>query len=139
MIEIVIKFDPVKKDYMVYEPSTETLMVTTNLTEALLNLNKFLIESGMIQTDILECQNISYHIDSQTMKSIIEGNLQLIKRLRNAPSGFMISSQRFGAKTTGNSTSGQNEDKKKNKSRGGGLSGAKGFMDAYKKFGNKKL
>ena len=142
MIEIVIKFDSTKNEYLVYEPTTETLLVTTNLTEALLNLNKFLMDSHMIGTDIIDCSNISYHIDSATMKAIIEGNLQLIKRLRNAPSGFMMSSQRFGQTTQSNKQSNNQQSSqsgKKNKRSRGGFSGAKGFNDAYRKFGNKNL
>ena len=34
MIEIVIKFDKAKGVFVVYEPATDTLMASTNLTEA---------------------------------------------------------------------------------------------------------
>lgn len=125
MIEIVIKYDAGK--FLVYEPTTDTLMACTNLTEALTALNDFLKSSGMSNVDILENPDISYHIDSHTMKSIVEGNVNLLKRLNQAPSGFMISEKRFGVGD-------------KNKTSRTTLSGATGFSKSMKKFGgNKKL
>ena len=106
MLNIVIKFDKEKGMYNIYEESTNTLMVSCNLVEALCNLNEFLLSSGLIQGDFIHSDNIQYHLDSNTMKSIIEGNLALVKRLNNAPSGFMISEQRFGqGMATSNSNS----------------------------------
>lgn len=133
MIEVVIRYDPTRQAYAVYEPTTDSLMVAANLSEALLMLNKFLLDSGMSDVDILNCPDISYHIDSQTMLSIIEGNIKLLKRLNTAPSGFQISSQRFGG---GLSSSKKDEDKKQTKKKSsGGFQGATGFKNAYKKFG----
>lgn len=137
MVEIVINYDSQGKEYKIYEPSTDTLMVSSNLTEALLILNKFLIENGLIGVDILECPDISYHLDSSTMRSIVEGNIKLIKRLKSAPSGFMMSSQRFGTTQTSSSSS-QDKNQKNNRS-GGGFAGATGFKSSYKKFGGNKL
>ena len=139
MIEIVINYDEDRKEYKIYEPSTDTLMVSSNLTEALTILNKFLIDSGLSKVDILECPDISYHIDSPTMRSIVEGNIKLIKRLRTAPSGFAMSSQRFGGSGTGQQQSQPSgQQKKQQKSKGGQLSGATGFLGSYKKFGGGK-
>lgn len=139
MIEIVINYDESRKEYKIYEPSTDTLMVSSNLTEALTILNKFLLDSGLSKVDILECPDISYHIDSPTMRSIVEGNIKLIKRLRTAPSGFAMSSQRFGGSSTGQQQSQPSgQQKKQQKSKGGQLSGATGFLGSYKKFGGGK-
>ena len=134
MIEIVIKYDMVKKAYAIYEPTTDSLMVADNLTEALLMLNRFLLDSGMSKVDILSCPDISYHIDSQTMLSIIEGNMKLMKRLNTAPSGFQISTQRFGGSMTSNN---KKDDGKKTQPRrsGNNFQGATGFRSSYKKFG----
>ena len=129
MIEIVISFDPQKQYIKIYDPRSDSLMVSANLTEALCILNKFLLDSGMIKEDILKSPDISYHIDSYTMKGIIEGNLKYVKRLNQAPSGFQISSQRFN-----NSNSGQQGGEKRRKSNSG-LASATGFRSAYKKFG----
>jgi hypothetical protein len=130
MIEIVINFDPQKQYFKIYEPSSDSLMVSANLTEALCILNKFLLDSGMIQEDILKSPNISYHIDSYTMKGIIEGNLKLVKRLNQAPSGFQVSSQRFNG-----SGNGQQQGGEKKKKPSSGLASATGFRSAYRKFG----
>ena len=134
MIEVVIRYDPTRQAYAVYEPTTDSLMVAANLSEALLMLNKFLLESGMSSVDLLNCPDISYHIDSQTMLSIIEGNMKLLKRLNTAPSGFQISSQRFGG--SGLSSKKEEDNKKPTKKKSsGGFQGATGFRNAYKKFG----
>lgn len=146
MIEVVIRFDKAKEVFVVYEPTTDTLMASTNLTEALISLNKFLLDTGMSQVDILHCPDISYHIDSATMNSIIEGNMQLLKRLNQAPSGFMLSNRKFGQSMQGpmNSKKDQTFDPTKSgkKKKGGGsgsFSGATGFKGAFKKFGKNKL
>lgn len=100
MIEIVIKYDPSRSEYKIYEPTTDTLMASSNLTEALCMLNKFINSSGLSSvSNILDCPDISYHIDSATMKAMIESNLSLLNRLRTAPSGFAMSSQKFGGTT----------------------------------------
>lgn len=143
MIEVVICFDPIKEVYKIYEPSTDSLMVSANLTEALILLNKLLHEKGLSQQDLLNCDDISYHIDSRTMKSIIEGNLTLIKRLQTAPSGFMISAQRFGSSGTsqGSNNNGGSQQKGNNSGRrsSGSFSGATGFKQSFKKFGGNKF
>lgn len=148
MIEVVIKYDANKEVYVIYEPTTDSMMASTNLTEALVMLNQFLLDTGMSQVDILQCPDISYHIDSQTMKSIIEGNLQLIKRLRQAPSGFMISNQRFGQSPTASNLkvkqqaaqqqTGDNK-KKSGRRKSSGFAGATGFKGSFKKFGGNKF
>ena len=98
MIEIVINYDPQKQYFKIYEPSTDSLMVSANLAEALCILNKFLKDSGLSNEDILNSSNISYHIDSYTIRGIIEGNLKLIKRLNQAPSGFQTATQKHSLK-----------------------------------------
>ena len=68
MVEVVIKYLEDKQYYYVYEPTSDTLMAANNLSEALIMLNDFLLSSGMSNVDILGSNDISYHIDSQTMK-----------------------------------------------------------------------
>ena len=109
----------------------------------------------MIDTDILRCHDISYHIDSYTMLSIIESNVGLLKRLNTAPTGFMNSSQKFGLGNTSGSTplpskrqnysqqggNKNNYGKKgwggKNSGFGGGFSKSS-FSNSNKKFWNRK-
>ena len=150
MIEVLINYLPEKGCYGVYEPSTDTLMVASNLSEALVSLSTFLKDSGMIDKDILSSNDISYHLDSHSMKGMVESNVNLLKRLSNAPSGFMISSQRFGSSLTSTqnrkdnntSESGFGNNKFGNKSFGGkkngfsSFSGGKsGFKSSMSKFG----
>lgn len=140
MIEVVIRYDDQKNCYAVYEPSTDSLMVASNLSEALVLLSNFLLDSGLSKVDLLGCDDIFYHIDNKTMKAIIEGNLSLLKRLNNAPSGFMISNQRFGKSSTnnqGNSSKDNKPDKNYNKRKSSGFAGATGFKNAFKKFGKR--
>ena len=101
-MDIVINYDNVGKVYKIYEPSTSTLLLSQDLTEGLYNLNSFLKSCGKIPegSDLLKITDIEYHIDSFTMTAIIKSNVDLMKRLRNGPSEFKISSDRFG-KTSG--------------------------------------
>lgn len=132
MTEVVIKFNQQRNEYLIYEPTTDTLMAASNLTESLLGLNKFLVESGMIQGDLFSSDTIQYHLDTATMKSIVEGNVSLIKRLQAAPSGFMISGQRFG----GGIKQKPKEESNNSRRKSGVFQGATGFRSAGKKFGN---
>ena len=143
MIEIVIKYDPSRSEYKIYEPTTDTLMASSNLTGALCMLNKFINSSGLSSvSNILDCPDISYHIDSATMKAMIESNLSLLNRLRTAPSGFAMSSQKFGGTTQfqqkmtqQKAVQSSNSGQKKN-TMSSGFSSANGFRKSYKKFKN---
>lgn len=158
MIEVVINFDPVTQMYKVYEPTSDTLLATASLGESFIKLSEFLQSSGMISVDLLKCQDISYHLDSYTLLAIIESNVNLLKRLNTAPSGFMNSSQRFGMGSTsgsaplpskrssGYSQQGGNKNNqgsrngwgsKRSKSSFGGFSGSS-FTDSNKKFWNRR-
>lgn len=132
MIEIVIKYNDDKQMYGIYEPSTNTYMLSGSLSEGLVYLEQFLTDSKMISESLLD-SNVSYHLDSKSMKAIVENNTALMKRLNTAPSGFMISQQRFGGGSSqGNSTSSQKSFGKSS----GTFSNSK-FKDSYKKFGKK--
>ena len=41
-MDIVINYDPGTKEYKIYEPTTDSMIVSMNLTEGLVNLNLFL-------------------------------------------------------------------------------------------------
>jgi hypothetical protein len=144
MIEIVINYDKNRKLFIVYEPTTETLFLTASLGESFLKLSQFLKEQGMIESDILQTDNISYHIDSASFIAMVESNANLLKRLSQAPSGFTISSQRFGVSpSSGNNSSGTNIQKGSSTSNFGtstkkkstGTFSKSGFKNSNKKFG----
>lgn len=149
MIEVLINYIPDKKCFGVYEQSTDTLLYSESLSEALVSLSAFLKDSGLITEDILGCNNISYHMDSYTVKAMVESNVNLMKRLSNAPSGFMISSQRFGSTITQNNKKDNSRDfKTQSKFGRSSLGGKKGknfsnssfsgnsnFKSSFKKFG----
>lgn len=144
MIEVVVKFDKSRGLYVIYEPTTETLFLTASLGESFLKLSQFLQERGMIDKDILQSDNISYHIDSACFIAMVESNANLLKRLSQAPSGFTISSQRFGVSPA--LSSGQGLQKKKGPNdnyRSGkkstGTFSKSGFKNANKKFGGNNL
>lgn len=153
MIEILINYMPDKDCFGVYEPSTDTLLVSSSISESLVSLSKFLKDSGMIETDIVNSDDIIYHLDSKTMRGIIENNMNLMKRLSQAPSGFMISSQRFGTSLNSSSSSsntmpekGKNDFGKTKKfgnssfggKKSGGFSGNSSFKTSFKKFGGQE-
>lgn len=147
MIEIVISYDPTTKEYRAYEPTTDTLFVTASLGDSFLKLDEFLKSKGLITEDILKAVDITYHIDSYVFFGLIENNVNLMKRLNQAPSGFQISSNRFGVSSYQPSLSTQLAAKKKNggsynkggsknkKFGGGGTFSKSAFGNSYKKFG----
>ena len=137
MIDVVIGYDKGEQVYKVYEPSTDTLLITTNLGESFIKLSEFLKSRGMIPGDLLGDESIRYHIDSATLLAMVESNANLLKRLNQAPSGFMISGQRFGQSTTSSQNkSGGGQKKQKFGGSGGTFSRSK-FNESYKKFGNR--
>ena len=79
------------------------------------------------------------------MRAMIESNVKLIKRLNSAPSGFTISTQRFGGSSVQKKPTGKQKDFGKNsksdkssfKKNAGKFSSASGFKTAGKKFGSK--
>ena len=133
MIEIVINYDENKNLFKAYEPTSDTMLVTATLSDSLLKLNEFLKSENMIENDLLSSKNISYHIDSETMSAIIKSNVELLKRLSTAPSGFTTSNQRFNSSNNGGNFGNNIGSKKKWKY----FSGS--FRGSYKKFGGSKL
>ena len=102
MINIVIKYDPDKEMFNVYEPTSDTMLVTGTLSESLLKLNDFLKSENLVKDDILNTADVSYHLDSYTMSTMIRSNANLLKRLSTANSGFTVSTQRFGSNKSNN-------------------------------------
>jgi len=152
MIEIVINYDSNRKEFKLYEPTTDTLLITANLGELFIQLNDFLKSQGMITDDILGTLDITYHIDSPTFLALIENNITLLKRLNTAPTAFMSSAQKFGLPTTPQPQPQQNQQfqgkgnnnyydgKKKGYKRERGSTGFfsnSSFRGSYKKFGGK--
>jgi hypothetical protein len=138
MIDVVIGYDKEEQVYKVYEPSTDTLLVTTSLGESFIKLSEFLKSKGMIMGDLLGDDSIRYHIDSATLLAMVESNANLLKRLNQAPSGFMISGQRFGQSTTSSSSSNKGGQKKQKFGGSGGTFSKSKFNESYKKFGDRK-
>lgn len=149
MIEIVINYSKEDNKFKIYEPVTDTLLISSSLTEALVNLSGYLMSSGMISGDILNYPDISYHLDSATLQEIVKSNVTLMQRLREAPSGFTIASQKFGGSTQRSMSSSKNkapnfkdsefykEGKKFSRRQTSEFSGNSGFKKSNKKFGRK--
>jgi hypothetical protein len=135
MIEIVINFDQNSKMYKVYEPTSDTLLITSNLSESLIKLSEFLRNSGMIQSDILASDCISYHLDSATMIAMIESNVSLLKRLAQAPSVFTSSAQKFGKSLTSGGFQGNKNKEDKFVSKNKNFFSKSSFKNSLKKFG----
>jgi hypothetical protein len=70
---------------------------------------------------------------------MVSSNVSLLKRLNTAPSGFMISSQRFGIQQNNsqNNQKGDLKDYKKKYNRSTGTFSKSSFNTSNKKFGNK--
>ena len=142
MIDVVVGFDQEQGMYKIYEPTTDTLFVTASLGDSFLKLSEFLKEQGMIPEDILKSNDIRYHIDSSTFITMVESNVNLMKRLSQSPSSFMISDKRFGQPTgqlqqqlqQKKQTGGYKGKGKKPKFKSGNFSKSS-FGDSYRKFG----
>ncbi len=136
MIDVVVNFDPARGEFKLYEPTTDTLLITTSLGETFAKLDEFLRERGLLATNILSTADVNYHIDSATFIAMVKSNADLLKRLNNAPSGFMISSNRFGI------TPGQNLKDSFQKDQGGrgkkktAMFSKSSFRNSGKKFGD---
>lgn len=96
-LTIVIEYESLGKQFNIYEPTTDTLLVSENLTEGLVLLNDFLMKNNLIEKDILKTDSIKYQLDSSTMKAMIDSNVKLIKKLSRGPSDFQISKDKFGS------------------------------------------
>lgn len=139
MIDVVVNFDPTRGEFKLYEPTTDTLLITTSLGETFAKLDEFLHERGLIASNILTTADVNYHIDSATFIAMVKSNADLLKRLNNAPSGFMISSNRFGITPGQSSLSDSYKDKGKGKGGGRRKSATfskSSFNNSNKKFGN---
>lgn len=150
MINVVINYDSQRKEYKLYEPTTDTIIITANLSETFIKLSEFLTNAGLISGgDILNTDQVTYHLDSGTLISMVESNVNLMKRLTTqAPSIFTASALKFGS-----SSSAQNQQKQKqdySKSKGGkgdyqqpmkssgGVFSKSSFKTTNKKFGSNK-
>lgn len=134
-MDVVISFDPGTREYRFYEPTSDTLLISKNLGEGFSNLNHFLVTLGKVTGNILMTDDISYHIDSVTFRSMIESNLKLLQRLQNGQSEFKTSSDKFGAASTasakkfGGATPGNNFGKSFGSSQFGGSKSKFGKSD----------
>lgn len=148
MIDIVINYDKQNKEYRLYEPTTDTMIITANLSETFIKLSEFLVQTGMIaKGDILNTDQITYHLDSGTLISMVESNVNLMKRLtQQAPSIFTASAMKFGNSTTSSPVMpSQQYNKRKDNSKGGDTSFQKSngtfskssFKSSGKRFGSK--
>ena len=94
-MDIVVEYKD--SEYRFYEPTTDTLLISANLGEGFRILNDYLIKSGLLGTDILQTDDIRYHIDSETFRNMVKSNVDLLKRLQTSDtSEFKTSSDRFG-------------------------------------------
>lgn len=96
MTEIVVKYNKEQGNFQVYEASTQTLIIGDTLGQCFRDLNLYLVQQGIIQSDILNEPDIMYHIDSHTFHEFLKNNLALVKRIQDIPSEFKNSASKFG-------------------------------------------
>lgn len=102
IMEIVINKE---ENFKIYEPTTDTLLVSDSLTSGLVNLEAFLKSIGKLdeESTLLDVKDVSFHMDSSTLVSMIMSNVELIKKLRARGSEFKASSNKFGLPATSSS------------------------------------
>lgn len=150
MINVVINYDSQRKEYKLYEPTTDTIIITANLSETFIKLSEFLTNAGLISGgDILNTDQVTYHLDSGTLISMVESNVNLMKRLTTqAPSIFTASALKFGSSSSSSQTQ-QKQKQDYSKGKGGkgdyqqpmkssgGVFSKSSFRTTNKKFGSK--
>jgi len=150
MINVVINYDSQRKEYKLYEPTTDTIIITANLSETFIKLSEFLTNAGLISGgDILNTDQVTYHLDSGTLISMVESNVNLMKRLTTqAPSIFTASALKFGSSSSSQNLSTQQKQKQDYSKGGkgdyqqpmkssGGVFSKSSFRTTNKKFGSK--
>ena len=136
MIEIVINYDQGLGLFKLYEPQTDTLLMTSGLGDLFIQISDVLKERGLIAADIFSQADVMYHVDSLTILALIENNVNLLKRLNTAPSGFTVSSQRFGvSQQQSQQSNGNNNYSGKKRKAGQGVFKNSAFRNSNKKFG----
>lgn len=150
MINVVINYDSQRKEYKLYEPTTDTIIITANLSETFIKLSEFLTNAGLISgEDILNTDQVTYHLDSGTLISMVESNVNLMKRLTTqAPSIFTASALKFGSSSSAQNQQKQKQDYSKGKGgkgdyqqpmkSSGGVFSKSSFKTTNKKFGSNK-
>lgn len=150
MINVVINYDSQRKEYKLYEPTTDTIIITANLSETFIKLSEFLTNAGLISGgDILNTDQVTYHLDSGTLISMVESNVNLMKRLTTqAPSIFTASALKFGSSSSAQNQQKQKQDYSKGKGgkgdyqqpmkSSGGVFSKSSFKTTNKKFGSNK-
>lgn len=135
-MDIVINYDSQLDRFKIYEVSTDTVLISTSLTEGLINLSQFLRSKGLIgiDKDLFDC-GIVYHLDTQTMIQMVKSNVDLLKRLKTGISEFKNSSNKFGG-SSGNSKVGQFGKGSKNFSNSEFSKQKSSFGKSASKFGN---
>lgn len=153
MINVVINYDSQRKEYKLYEPTTDTIIITANLSETFIKLSEFLTNAGLISGgDILNTDQVTYHLDSGTLISMVESNVNLMKRLTTqAPSIFTASALKFGSSSSSSQNLSTQQKQKQDYSKGkggkgdyqqpmkssGGVFSKSSFRTTNKKFGSK--
>ena len=97
MIDILVTYDPGKKEYNFYEPVSDTLLISKVIGTGFGLLGKFLKDTQGI--NILGTKDVRYHIDSDTFLGMVESNISLRRQLETGPSQFKTSEGRFGMST----------------------------------------
>jgi len=137
MVEVVINFDQDNNVYKAYEPTTDTIFVTTSLGDTFNKLEEHLKQSGLIAGSLLSDLNITYHLDSPTFIAMVKSNASLLKRLNSAPTSFMMSSQRLGINNNKEKSWDKEKDYNGKKRRKSGTFSKSNLTKSYKKFDNK--
>lgn len=99
-MEVIIEYDPDMEEYKLYNKELDILLTSTELFKVLVLFNANMASIYGDNFSILNCDSISYSLDSYTMKQIISSNVNLIKQLNRAPSAFQESIERFGGSSS---------------------------------------
>lgn len=98
-------------EYNLFLRDLSVLIKSPDLFKCLVLLNEYLVNNGY--EELLKDESLMYTMDSYTMVAMISSNVNLLKRLSQAPSKFLQSQEKFGISSQSGSTKPFSSTKKK--------------------------
>lgn len=89
-------------EYNLFLRDLSVLIKSPDLFKCLVLLNEYLVNNGY--EELLKDESLMYTMDSYTMVAMISSNVNLLKRLSQAPSKFLQSQEKFGISGQSGST-----------------------------------
>lgn len=101
-MNVVINYSTDEEVYKLYSSDLDLLLTSSDLFRLFVMFNEVLVQSTGVE--LLSSPSIDYTLDSASMIQIIMSNVSLLKKIKSMPSGFQLSSDKFGGSSSLNSS-----------------------------------